>query len=168
MNTDDPESDKSKSSAPVIISKGATHNMRRLHLSMLKVAIWPAIIGFTSALLLVGVVAAYYWGSNVSYNSTNYSSVTQAWGTILDATSILLALVVAIGLPIWWGKVKSNCRVLASIAFEVFFLGLAVLISGFILFHGSNGSNTGIVNPGGCGCGGIGSYGAQICCDQAN
>jgi hypothetical protein len=164
------ESIKNEPSAPVIISKGAAHKSRHLHLSKFKVAIWPAIIGFLSAVLLIGIIAAYYWGTNVSANSSNYSNITQAWGTILEATSILFALVVAIILPIWWGRFKSNRRALASLAFEVIFLGLAVLISGFILFHGYNGgSNTGGINPGGgCGCGGLGGYGAQICCDQAN
>ena|ERR1019366_5221091 len=119
MSDDIPKSEnsKSESSTPIIVSRGAVHKAKRLHLTRLKVALWPAIIGLTCAILLVVVIAGYYWGATVSSNSSNYTSAAQAWGTALDATSILFALAIGIGLPVWWGRLKSNCIALASIAF---------------------------------------------------
>jgi len=124
----------------------------------------PALMGLVSAALLVGVVALYDWGTTISTDSSNVGNFATGWGYVLPLAAGLLALVVAVGLPIWWGYKKGLTHVIAALAYEGLILMVALLISGFFIFNGSTSSAPGGNTPVGCGC----SSGAANYCIQCN
>lgn len=142
-----------------IAASHETQSKRRLEWHGYRSTLWPALLGAVSAAMVVAVVAGYSWGWNVANGSTNSSTITNAWGTALDIVALLFGLMVSVGLPVLWTRTKGYAKTLEVIGFEAVVLVLALLISGYVLFHGSgSGSGPSGILPGGD-CGGTG----QMC-----
>jgi formate hydrogenlyase subunit 3/multisubunit Na+/H+ antiporter MnhD subunit len=98
----------------------------------------PALIGLISGLVATGLVAAYNYGLDLSSNSNNQSNVAIAWASAIGPVAVVVGLLVSIGLPCWWLKERGRKKVLLAVAFETLFILIALVISGFVLFHGNS------------------------------
>ena len=113
----------------------------------------PAALGFYGAVLVALVIAGYVWGTNVSTASTNTSDLASGWVVALSVTALLAGLTVSLGLPLIWTRTESFIKTIEIVCFEALFLLVALLISGYVLFHATApNTTTPIILPGG-GCG---------------
>jgi hypothetical protein len=99
--------------------------------------------GFICGLLFVGVVSVAVYGYDTLTNNGNISGIPfTVWQFGLIATAVMVGLVVAIGLPILWGKHGGYKRVLGVISWEFILVAIALLVAAFVLNSQNNNGNT--------------------------
>jgi hypothetical protein len=107
-------------------------------------------ISFISGLLVVGVIAAYYYGDTNYLNSAHDSTVTAAWSVILLVTSVVLGLAVGVGIPYLCNKEHGLRAFVKTVFMEAILLTIAIVISGFFFFPSSDNC---VTNPNNQNCG---------------
>lgn len=151
---------KTPEGAPKVISSLDVMPKARAK-AYLRSLIKPAILALVSSALLVGVIALYAWGADVSAQSSDTGNLATAWAYLLPLAAGLLGLVVAVGLPVWWAYKKGVSAVVLVLALEALILMVTLGISGYFIFSGTNATG-GQTNPTPVGCG-CNSGPAQYC-----
>ncbi len=96
--------------------------------------------GFVCALLLVGVISVAVYGYNRLANGNSVGTIPfTVWQLCLIITTFILGLIIAVGLPILWGRVLGFKRVLGILTWEFILLAIAVVIAAFVI--NSKGQN---------------------------
>ena len=99
--------------------------------------------GFICGLLFVAVISVAVYGYDTLTNNGNiYGIPFMVWQFGLIATAVMVGLVVAIGLPILWGKYGGYKRVLGIISWEFILVAIALLVAAFILNSQNRNDNT--------------------------
>ncbi|HUC88387.1 MAG TPA: hypothetical protein VMR95_04575 [Candidatus Binatia bacterium] len=127
---------KRKSSSKDVVSMGS------MLLSSLNKVRTLVEQGFVCGLLFVATISAAVYGyDKLASNGNAYGMPYLVWQISLLATAFILSLIVAIGLPILWGRRRGFKRVLGILSWEFILIAIAVLIAAFVL-NGSSQANT--------------------------